>query len=57
MRRGVFLIGKAEGRWHTDMDALLPGPMGLLSGLLAQGELCELLDELGYVGSPQHFQE
>ena len=33
-------------RKGTRTDALLWGPMGLLSGLEAQGEISELLDEL-----------
>ena len=33
-------------RKDTDMDTLLEAPMGLLSGLEAQGEISELLDEL-----------
>jgi hypothetical protein len=47
----MFLIGKAEGRGHRDMGTLLPVPMGLLSGLLAQSEISELLDELYYDSS------
>ena len=31
---------------HSNMDALLSVQMGLLSGLEAQSEFCELLDEL-----------
>ncbi len=31
---------------HTRMDTLLSAPMGLLSGLEAQSEISELLDEL-----------
>jgi hypothetical protein len=34
------------------MGTLLSVPMGLLSGLPAQSEICELLDELYYDGSP-----
>ena len=34
------------------MATLLSVPMGLLSGLLAQSEISELLDELYYDGSP-----
>jgi len=48
----VFLIGKAEGRRQTNTDTLLTVPMGLLSGLLAQSEISELLDELCHDGSP-----
>ena len=33
-------------RKGTRMDTLLSVPMGLLSGLEAQGEISELLDEL-----------
>jgi hypothetical protein len=33
-------------RKDTDMDTPLAAPMGLLSGLEAQGEISELLDEL-----------
>jgi hypothetical protein len=33
------------------MDTLLSAPMGFLSGLEAQGEISELLDEL-YGGGP-----
>ena len=33
-------------RKDTMMDTLLSAPMGLLSGLEAQGEISELLDEL-----------
>ena len=33
-------------RKDTDMDTLLSAPMGFLSGLEAQGEMSELLDEL-----------
>ena len=33
------------------MGTLLSVPMGLLSGLLAQSEISELLDELYYDGS------
>ena len=33
-------------RKDTSMDALLWVPMGLLSGLQAQSEISELLDEL-----------
>ena len=33
-------------REHSNMDALLSVQMGLLSGLEAQSEFCELLDEL-----------
>jgi hypothetical protein len=46
----MFLIGKAEGRGHRDVGTLLSVPMGLLSGLLAQSEISELLDELYYEG-------
>ncbi len=35
-------------RKHTDMATLLSVPMGFLSGLEAQSELRELLDELFY---------
>ena len=30
---------------HTSMDTLLMAPMGLLSGLEAQSEISELLDQ------------
>ncbi len=33
-------------RKDTDMDTLLSAPIGLLSGLEAQGAISELLDEL-----------
>jgi hypothetical protein len=33
-------------RKDSRMDTLLEAPMGLLSGLEAQGEISELLDEL-----------
>jgi hypothetical protein len=33
-------------RGHTDLDTLLWAPVGFLSGLEAQGEITELLDEL-----------
>ena len=33
-------------RRHTDMDKLVSLPMGFLSGLEAQSEIRELLDEL-----------
>ena len=33
-------------RKDTKTDTLLAAPMGLLSGLEAQGEITELLDEL-----------
>ena len=33
-------------RKDTKTDTLLAAPMGLLSGLEAQGEISELLDEL-----------
>ncbi len=33
-------------RRHTDMDKLISVSMGFLSGLEAQGEISELLDEL-----------
>ncbi len=33
-------------RKDTDMDMLLATPMGLLSGLQAQSEISELLDEI-----------
>jgi hypothetical protein len=35
-------------RKDTDMDTLLSVPMGFLSGLEAQSEIRELLDELFY---------
>jgi hypothetical protein len=47
----MLLIGKAEGRGHRDMGTLLSVPIGLLSGLLAQSEISELLDELYYDSS------
>ena len=31
---------------HTRMDTLMSAPMGFLSGLEAQSEITELLDEL-----------
>ena len=34
------------GRKNTRMDTLLSAPMGLLSGLEAQSEISNLLDEL-----------
>jgi hypothetical protein len=34
------------------LGTLLPVPMGLLSGLVAQSEISELLDELCYDGLP-----
>jgi hypothetical protein len=46
----MLLIGKAEGG-HRDMGTLLSVPIGLLSGLLAQSEISELLDELYYDSS------
>jgi hypothetical protein len=33
-------------RRHTDIDTLLSAPMGFLSGLEAQSEISELLEEL-----------
>jgi len=46
----MFLIGKAQGRRHIerDMGTLLSVWMGLISGLLAQSEISEVLEELYY---------
>jgi hypothetical protein len=46
-RSNARLKGRpAVRRKDTRMDTLLEAPMGLLSGLEAQGEISELLDEL-----------
>jgi hypothetical protein len=45
----VFSLARPKGR-SVEMDALLNVPEGLLSGLMAQSEISDLLDELYYHG-------
>lgn len=42
------MLDKTEGR--EEMDMLMAVPVGFVSGLEAQSELSELLDELYYYG-------
>jgi hypothetical protein len=44
-KRHRLLVGEPKGR-SEEMDTLLAMPEGLLSGLQAQSEIRELLDEI-----------